>query len=140
MTNLPSFCIIVELVNLGIEGSHLKLSVRIGQMRSKVQLAAILSLKVNGITLMAPDSSIRSMEKSFPEPVDLFHVLTSPLLVTLALMVHLFCHSFNMRFPQEKKTYHDQKGRSKRHLVWSDAGNGGDDRSTSSCGCSGLHH
>ena len=43
MTNLPSFCIIVELVNLSIEGSHLWLSVRIGQMRSKVQLAAILS-------------------------------------------------------------------------------------------------
>ena len=42
------------------------------------------------ITLMAPDSSIRSMENSFPEPVDLFHVLTSPLLVTLALIVHLF--------------------------------------------------
>ena len=30
------------------------------------------------------------MENSFPEPVDLFHVLTSPLLVTLALIVHLF--------------------------------------------------
>ena len=48
------------------------------------------SQAVKDITLMAPDSSIRSMENSFPEPVDLFHVLTSPLLVTLALIVHLF--------------------------------------------------
>ena len=53
------------------------------------------SLAVKDITLMAPDSSIRSMENSFPEPVDLFHVLTSPLLVTLALIVHLFCNTLN---------------------------------------------
>ena len=51
---------------------------------------------------MAPDSSIRSMEKSFPEPVALFHVLTSPLLVTLALIVHLFCHRFNIRISARK--------------------------------------
>ena len=36
------------------------------------------------------------MENSFPEPVDLFHVLTSPLLVTLALIVHLFCNTLNI--------------------------------------------
>ena len=85
---------------------------------------------------MAPDSSIRSIEKSFPEPVDLFQVLTSPLLVTLALIVHLFCHRFNVRFLQEK--VHDLNR--VNNLVRGDAGNGGAHRSTASCSRPWLHH
>ena len=85
---------------------------------------------------MAPDSSIRSIEKSFPEPVDLFQVLTSPLLVTLALIVHLFCHRFNVRFSREKMYDLNRVN----NLVWGDAGNGGAHRSTASCSRPWLHH